>query len=68
VVKRALRYVVGLIGVILFLRGLDVIFPAGEDFVGFFFRYVRYGVVGFWISAGAPFLFFHFKLARQPKM
>jgi membrane-associated phospholipid phosphatase len=66
--KRAIRYVIGLIGVLLFWRGLDVIFPAGEDFIGFFFRYVRYGLVGLWISAGAPFLFFHFKLADKSKM
>ena len=66
--KRALRYVIGLIGVVLFWKGLDVIFPAGEDFVGFFFRYLRYGLVGLWISAGAPYLFFHFKLADRSNM
>ena len=66
--KRALRYFIGLIGVLLFWKGLDVVFPAGEDFVGFFFRYLRYFLVGLWISAGAPYLFFHFKLAEKSKM
>jgi membrane-associated phospholipid phosphatase len=66
--KRALRYVIGLIGVLLFWRGLDAIFPSSEDFVGFFFRYLRYFLVGAWISAGAPYLFFHFKLAEKPKI
>ena len=66
--KRAIRYVLGLMGVILFWKGLDVIFPAGEDFIGFFFRYIRYSLVGLWISAGAPYLFFHFKLAEKSKM
>ncbi|MFT3891441.1 MAG: phosphatase PAP2 family protein [Anaerolineales bacterium] len=66
--KRAIRYVIGLIGVVLFWKGLDVIFPAGEDFIGYFFRYLRYSLVGLWISAGAPYLFFHFKLAEKPKM
>jgi membrane-associated phospholipid phosphatase len=68
VAKRAIRYVIGLIGVLLFWKGLDFVFPAGEDFIGFFFRYLRYFLVGLWISAGAPYLFFHFKLADRPKM
>ena len=68
VAKRALRYVIGLIGVLLFWKGLDFVFPAGEDFIGFFFRYLRYFLVGLWISAGAPYLFFHFKLADKPKI
>jgi len=66
--KRAIRYVIGLIGVIIFWRGLDLVFPAGENLIGFFFRYLRYALVGFWISAGAPWLFFHFKLVDKPKM
>jgi membrane-associated phospholipid phosphatase len=68
IAKRALRYVIGLIGVLLFWKGLDVVFPSGEDFAGFFFRYFRYFLVGLWISAGAPYLFFHFKLSEKSKM
>lgn len=68
VAKRALRYVIGLVGVLLFWKGLDFVFPSGEDFIGFIFRYLRYSLVGLWISAGAPYLFFHFKLASKPKM
>ena len=68
VAKRALRYVIGLIGILLFWKGLDFMFPSGEDFIGFLFRYLRYLLVGLWISAGAPYLFFHFKLADKPKM
>jgi len=66
--KRALRCFIGLIGVLLIWKGLDVVFPSGEGFIGFFFRYFCYFLVGLWISAGAPFLFFHFKLADTPKM
>jgi membrane-associated phospholipid phosphatase len=66
--KRAIRYVIGLIGVLIFWRGLDMVFPSGEDLIGFFFRYLRYSLVGLWISAGAPYLFFHFKLAEKSKM
>jgi len=45
-----------------------MVFPSGEDLIGFFFRYLRYSLVGLWISAGAPYLFFHFKLAEKSKM
>jgi hypothetical protein len=66
--QRALRYVVGLLGIILFWYGLGEIFPRGEMFVPLVLRYIRYALVGLWVMAGAPWLFFHFKLANQPKM
>ncbi|HSL29766.1 MAG TPA: phosphatase PAP2 family protein [Anaerolineales bacterium] len=66
--KRALRYIVGLVGIALFWYGLGEIFPRGETFVPLLLRYIRYTLVGFWVTAGAPWLFFHFKLAGEPKM
>ncbi|HEX5840111.1 MAG TPA: phosphatase PAP2 family protein [Anaerolineales bacterium] len=66
--KRALRYVIGLLGILIFWYGLGEIFPRGETFLPLLLRYIRYTLVGLWIMAGAPWLFFHFKLARQPKM
>jgi membrane-associated phospholipid phosphatase len=66
--KRALRFVVGLIGVLILWRGLGMVFPGGENLVGYILRYVRYALVGFWIIGGAPWLFFRFKLADAPKM
>lgn len=62
--KRALRYVVGLIGVVLLLFGLDMVFPDGQTLIPLLFRYLRYGLVGFWVIAGAPWLFFRIKLAN----
>lgn len=67
-VKRALRYVPGLIGIVILWFGLGQIFPDGETVVPLVLRYVRYALVGFWVTAGAPWLFFHFKLADPPKM
>lgn len=67
-VKRALRFFIGFIGVLLLWRGLGVVFPQGEDFVAYFMRYIRYLLVGFWIIAGAPWLFFRIKLADMPKI
>lgn len=66
--KRALRFFVGLIGVLILWRGLGLVFPQGEDFIAYFLRYVRYLLVGFWIIAGAPELFFRIKLADAPKI
>ena len=65
VAKRALRYVIGLIGVVLLMFGLDMVFPDGHTLIPFTFRFVRYALVGFWISAGAPWLFFRFNLANS---
>jgi membrane-associated phospholipid phosphatase len=63
--EKFLRYVVGLVGVILFYIGLKAIFPAGEDFTGIFFRYLRYSLVAFWISGGAPFVFLKLNLLNS---
>jgi hypothetical protein len=66
--KRALRYVIGLLGILILWFGLGQVFPDGETVIPLILRYTRYSLVGFWITAGAPWLFFHFKLVRQSKM
>ncbi|RPJ28881.1 MAG: phosphatase PAP2 family protein [Chloroflexi bacterium] len=66
--KRALRYVIGLIGIMILWYGLGEVFPRGETVLPLTLRYIRYSLVGFWVMAGAPWLFFHFKLARKPNM
>jgi hypothetical protein len=48
--------------------GLGEVFPDNADLISYFLRYVRYSLVGFWVSGGAPWLFFRFKLADKPKM
>jgi membrane-associated phospholipid phosphatase len=66
--KRLLRYVLGLIGIVILWFGLGQVFPDGETALPLILRYVRYALVGFWVTGGAPWLFFHFKLADPPKM
>lgn len=66
--QRALRYVIGLIGIMILWYGLGEVFPRGETLIPLILRYIRYFLVGFWVTAGAPWLFFHFKLAGSPKM
>jgi membrane-associated phospholipid phosphatase len=65
--KRALRYIIGVLGVLLIWRGLGVLFPSGENLVAFVLRYLRYALVGFWISGLAPLLYIRFGLASGSK-
>jgi hypothetical protein len=55
-------------GIIVLWFGLGLIFPDGETVVALILRYIRYSLVGFWVTAGAPWLFFHFNLVRQSQM
>ncbi|HLF73497.1 MAG TPA: phosphatase PAP2 family protein [Anaerolineales bacterium] len=64
--KRALRYVIGLVGILILWYGLGQVFPRSESLIAYILRYVRYTLVGLWVVAGAPWLFFHFKLAQPP--
>ena len=66
--ERALRFILGLIGVLILWRGLGFVFPGGDEPIAYILRYIRYTLVGFWIIGGAPGLFFRFKLAAAPKM
>jgi membrane-associated phospholipid phosphatase len=61
--KRALRFVIGLVGILILWRGLGLVFPDNADLISHIFRYLRYTLVGFWVSGGAPWLFFRIKLA-----
>ncbi|MEJ2759437.1 MAG: phosphatase PAP2 family protein [Anaerolineales bacterium] len=64
--KRALRFVIGLIGVVIFWMGLGAVFPDDPKLLGWGLRFLRYSLVGFWLTGLAPFLFLRFGLA-QPK-
>jgi membrane-associated phospholipid phosphatase len=61
--KRVVRYVVGLLGVLVIWFGLGLVFPRGEAFVSSTFRFVRYSLLGAWVSAGAPLFFTKLKLS-----
>ncbi len=62
--QRLVRFVIGLIGVVGLYFGLSLIFPHGEDLLANLLRYVRYGLVGLWVSWLAPLVFRSLKLAR----
>ncbi len=61
---RILHYLVGVVGVGLLYAGLKMIFPAGDDLLAYFFRFVRYTLVGFWVTGLAPFVFIKLKLTE----
>jgi len=65
--KRALRYVVGLIGVLVFWMGLGALLPKGETLFYHILRYFRYSLVGWWVAAGAPWVFGRLSLSETPK-
>jgi hypothetical protein len=62
--QRVLRFLVGLVGVAILYFGLKLIFPSGDGALPYFFRYLRYSLVGAWVSAGAPWVFLRMKLAK----
>ncbi len=65
--KLFFRYILGVLGVFLIWYGLDIIFPDGDSVVAYLFRYIRYGLIGFWITFMAPCLFITLNLAKSLK-
>ena len=62
--KRAVRFLVGVAVVAAIFFGLRFIFPAEGETLYSIFRFTRYGLVGLWISLGAPWLFLRLDLAE----
>lgn len=58
--KRALRFVVGVAGVLVLYAGLKLVFPADLGF-----RVLRYVLIGLWASLGAPAVFVRTGLAPR---
>lgn len=59
------RYLIGALGVIALWAGLDRLFPEGVTWLPFIFRYIRYMLVGLWVTALAPMVFIKLRLARK---
>jgi membrane-associated phospholipid phosphatase len=64
--QRLLRYVIGVSGIFVFWFLLGQIFPREADFTSYLLRYLRYTLIGLWISAAAPLLFSRLGLAAAP--
>ncbi len=63
--KRLLRFAVGLIGVLILWRGLGLVFPRNEDIISYLLYYLRYTLIGVWLTGGAPYLFGKFGLLQK---
>lgn len=67
--KRILRYLLGLVGLLVVYLGTKALFgsmiPDAEAALPYTFRYIRYALVGAWISAGAPWVFVELNLAGK---
>jgi len=55
--RKIVRFIIGLIGVMFLWAGLKIIFPSDVAYLSEFLRFLRYFLIGFWISAGAPLIF-----------
>jgi undecaprenyl-diphosphatase len=62
--QRAVRFLIGMVGLLALYLGLRMIFPGEGEPLYFVLRTVRYVLVGLWISLGAPWLFLRLRLAR----
>jgi hypothetical protein len=60
--KRVMRFVIGVIGVLIVWRGLQTILPREATLVPQILRYLRYALTGFWVGYGAPWVFMRLKL------
>ncbi|MBU1661651.1 MAG: phosphatase PAP2 family protein [Chloroflexi bacterium] len=65
--QRLLRYLVGIVGVLLIWAGLDAVFPEGPSLMAYSLRFLRYALVGIWVSMAGPLLFFKIGLAQPSK-
>ncbi|KKK70043.1 hypothetical protein LCGC14_2927940, partial [marine sediment metagenome] len=66
--QKLLRLPLGLILLFILYILFKLIFPGEGSPFYVLFRFLRYGILGFWISFGAPFLFkaLHFQEEAQP--
>ena len=63
--QQVLKLAIGILGLFILFLGLDKIFPDGQSIIAYVLRFVRYGVVGLWVSAVAPAIFIRLKLAER---
>ena len=61
--RRVLRYLLGIAGTVVLYVGLSLLFP-GKGQTGYaLLRFIRYTVLGLWITFGAPWVFLRIGLA-----
>jgi membrane-associated phospholipid phosphatase len=63
--ERIGRFFIGLLGVLLTWWVLGTLLPRGEFLLAYVLRYLRYALVGVWITGVAPLVFIKIGLARS---
>ena len=63
--QRLLRFLIGLAGVVILWYGLGAVFPRGETLMPLILRYIRYSLIGLWITGLAPMLFIRLDLSTK---
>lgn len=61
--RRLARYLLGIVVLLILYMGLSAVFPGEGESLYALFRFIRYALVGLWISLGAPWLFSRTHLA-----
>lgn len=67
-VQRVGRYLVGAVGVLILWQGLGALsglVAIDESLLGYILRFIRYGLVGVWMSALGPLVFVRLGLTRN---
>jgi membrane-associated phospholipid phosphatase len=62
--QKILRLTIGLAGVGIFWYGLGKVFPRDPGVLAYALRYLRYALVGSWVTGIAPILFIKMRLAQ----
>ncbi len=65
--RRLVRFIVGLIGILVLYLGLGQVFPRDANFIGFGLRFVRYTLIGWWVSWLGPLVFEKLRLLNFEK-
>lgn len=55
--QRLLRFGVGLVGIAILYLGLGELFPESVNFISFALRFIRYALIGLWVSWWGPVAF-----------
>jgi len=55
--RRMVRFLVGMLGIFVLYFGLGQIFPRNADLISFTLRFIRYALIGLWVSWLGPVVF-----------
>ncbi len=64
--QRGARFFIGIVGLLLLYAGLKQVFPGEGESLYALMRFVRFMLIGLWVSWIAPWLFRRLRLASEP--